>query len=300
MVVMISYVDSQSTVRGSDIDLNAAPETDAVGDDGSGSSDSSDHEVDSDSDPDVDEIPDDIDNEGVSNDGNVNASSVRSQIRRIVIHNNPEAHMSFIDPDATHAVEFLEYSDILPTHRLAVNFNPDELLVGQDSKVRKGAYLPLSTRYIYPEVTDVGDTKICWASHMHFNTHNLIMARMTNCNLEKEFFNGCSRRLIYAYAYFSTANRLCKYMDMAIRRTWNNKNSSLRTCGVYHGDPFTASDILRLTFTEIIRMQTGSDKLLTTLMPIIGQQQVNQIEAGYVFVKDVKGAIWLSHTATYC
>ncbi|PPD77996.1 hypothetical protein GOBAR_DD25070 [Gossypium barbadense] len=33
MVVLISYVDSQSTIHVIDIDLNAAPETDVVGDD---------------------------------------------------------------------------------------------------------------------------------------------------------------------------------------------------------------------------------------------------------------------------
>ncbi|PPR93107.1 hypothetical protein GOBAR_AA27565 [Gossypium barbadense] len=48
-----------------------------------------DQEVDSDSDPDVDEVPDDIDDEDVNDNGNINTSSVRNQIRRIVIHNNP-------------------------------------------------------------------------------------------------------------------------------------------------------------------------------------------------------------------
>ncbi|PPR92874.1 hypothetical protein GOBAR_AA27797 [Gossypium barbadense] len=76
MVVLILYVDSQSTTRGIDIDLNAAPETDVVGDDVYYSSDPSDHEVDSDSDPDVDEVPNDIYKKGMNDDGNVNASSV--------------------------------------------------------------------------------------------------------------------------------------------------------------------------------------------------------------------------------
>ncbi|PPE01357.1 hypothetical protein GOBAR_DD01601 [Gossypium barbadense] len=93
MVVPISYVDSQSTIRGIGIDLNAAPEIDVVGDDVYHSSDPSNHEVDSDSDLDLDEVPNDIDDENVNDDGNVNASSVKNQIRRIVIHNNPGAHM---------------------------------------------------------------------------------------------------------------------------------------------------------------------------------------------------------------
>ncbi|PPS17661.1 hypothetical protein GOBAR_AA02913 [Gossypium barbadense] len=116
MVVLISYIDSQSTIHRIDIDINVAPEINVVGDNVYHSSDPSNHEVDSDSDPDVDEVPDDIDDEGVNDDGNVNASSIGNQIRRIVIHNNLETHISRIDPDVVHAAEFLEYPEILPAH----------------------------------------------------------------------------------------------------------------------------------------------------------------------------------------
>ncbi|PPS05008.1 hypothetical protein GOBAR_AA15659 [Gossypium barbadense] len=132
MVVPISYVDSQSTIHGTDIDLNAAPETDVVGDDVYHSSDPSDHELDSESDPDIDEVPDDINDEGVNNDGNVNASLARNHIRRrIVIHNNFGVHMSWIDPDAAHAAEFSEYPEILSAHRMAVYSDLEELFMGQ-------------------------------------------------------------------------------------------------------------------------------------------------------------------------
>ncbi|KAK5836435.1 hypothetical protein PVK06_012223 [Gossypium arboreum] len=73
MVVPILYIDSQSTIREVDIDLNITLETDVVGDDVYHNSDPSDHEVDSDSDPDVDEVPNDIDDESMNDDGNVNA-----------------------------------------------------------------------------------------------------------------------------------------------------------------------------------------------------------------------------------
>ncbi|PPS07159.1 hypothetical protein GOBAR_AA13492 [Gossypium barbadense] len=131
MVVPVSYVGSQSTIHGIDIDLNAAPETTVIGDDVYHSSDPSDHEVDSESDPDVDEVPDDIDDEGVNEEVNVNTSSVENQIRRIVIHNNPGAHMSRIDPDATHVAEFSEYPKIQSAHRMAVYSDPEELFIGQ-------------------------------------------------------------------------------------------------------------------------------------------------------------------------
>ena len=80
MVVSISYVDSQSTIHEIDIDLNAAPETDVVGDDGYDSSDPYDQEVDSDSDLAVDEVLDDIDDEDVNDYRNINTSSVENQI----------------------------------------------------------------------------------------------------------------------------------------------------------------------------------------------------------------------------
>ncbi|PPR83076.1 hypothetical protein GOBAR_AA37636 [Gossypium barbadense] len=137
MVVPISYVDSQSTIHGIDIDLNAALETDVVGNDVYHSSDPSDHEVDSESDPDVDEVPDDIDDEAVNDDGNVNTSLVGNQIRRIVVHNNPGVHLSRIDPDAAHAVEFLEYPEILSAYWMAVYSDPEELFVGQRFKSKE-------------------------------------------------------------------------------------------------------------------------------------------------------------------
>ncbi|KAK5813493.1 hypothetical protein PVK06_028944 [Gossypium arboreum] len=137
MVVPVSYVGSQSTIHGIDIDLNAAPETTVIGDDVYHSSDPSDHEVDNESDPDVDEVPDDIDDEGVNEEVNVNASSVGNQIRRIVIHNNPGAHMSRIDPDAAHVAEFSEYPKIQSAHRMVVYSDPEELFIGQRFENKK-------------------------------------------------------------------------------------------------------------------------------------------------------------------
>ncbi|PPS19239.1 hypothetical protein GOBAR_AA01302 [Gossypium barbadense] len=80
VVAPISYVDSESTICGINIDLNVTLDIDVVGDDGYNSSDHSDEEVDSDSDPDVDDVPDDIDDEDVNDDGNINASSEGNQM----------------------------------------------------------------------------------------------------------------------------------------------------------------------------------------------------------------------------
>ncbi|PPD70055.1 hypothetical protein GOBAR_DD33071 [Gossypium barbadense] len=95
------------------------------------SSDPADHEVNSKSNPDVDEVPDDINDEGMNEDRNVNVSSIENQIRHIVIHNNFGAQMSRIDPDAARAAEFLEYPEILPAHRMVVYSDPEELFVSQ-------------------------------------------------------------------------------------------------------------------------------------------------------------------------
>ncbi|PPS20395.1 hypothetical protein GOBAR_AA00174 [Gossypium barbadense] len=80
MVAPISYVDSESTIRGIDVDLNVTPDIDVVGDDGYDSSDPYHQEVDSGSDLDVDNVPDDIDDEDVNDDGNINASSIGNQM----------------------------------------------------------------------------------------------------------------------------------------------------------------------------------------------------------------------------
>ncbi len=136
MVAPISYVDSESTMGGIGIDLNFTPDVDMVGGEEEcageeeGGGDHWDEEVDSDGDPDVDDVPDDIDDEDVNNNEGINTSSVREQMRRILIHNNPGPHMSLIDPDAAYVAEFPEYPEIVPAHRLALNSDHEELFVG--------------------------------------------------------------------------------------------------------------------------------------------------------------------------
>ncbi|KAH1064354.1 hypothetical protein J1N35_029341 [Gossypium stocksii] len=137
IVVLISYLNSQSTVHGINIDLSVALDTDTICDDGYNSSDPSDHEVDSDSDLDIDKVSNDIDDENTNGNRNVNASSTGNQIRCTVTHNNPRTHMSLIDPGATHVTEFLKYPDILPAHWLAVDSDPEELFMGQKFKSKE-------------------------------------------------------------------------------------------------------------------------------------------------------------------
>ncbi|PPD90445.1 hypothetical protein GOBAR_DD12631 [Gossypium barbadense] len=137
MVAPISYVDSESTMGGIGIDLNITADVDMVGgeeegaDEEEGGGDNWDEEVDSDADLNVGNVPDDIDAENVNNDEGINASSVGEQMRCIVIHNNPRPHMSLIDPDAAYVSEFPEYPEIVHSHGLAVTSDDDELFIGQ-------------------------------------------------------------------------------------------------------------------------------------------------------------------------
>ncbi|PPS12595.1 hypothetical protein GOBAR_AA08058 [Gossypium barbadense] len=91
----------------------------------------SDHEGEDFSDPDLDEVLDDIENEGVDNDENVYDPSVENPTRGIFICNDSRAHMLSLDPDMAYASEFPKYLDIIPSHRLAVDFKSKELFARQ-------------------------------------------------------------------------------------------------------------------------------------------------------------------------
>ncbi|PPD87356.1 hypothetical protein GOBAR_DD15706 [Gossypium barbadense] len=117
-------------------------ETDALGKDGSNNNGCSDHECEDFSDPNLDNVPDDMNDEGL-NDGNDHALLLENLSRGIIIRNDPGAHMSIVDPNAAHASEF-----------------PERVQVA-------------GTSYIYLEVSAMGDTKIFWASYMHFCTYDV-------------------------------------------------------------------------------------------------------------------------------
>ncbi|PPD94186.1 hypothetical protein GOBAR_DD08791 [Gossypium barbadense] len=155
MVVLISYIGSQSTIYEIDIDLNVAPtsenqnsgprlqihsvvfETEVDGNDGHDNSDPFNHKVANYSHSDLDEVLDDIKEEGTNDDENVNSSSFGNLIQCIVIRNDPGAHILLIDHNATHVVEFSEYLNILPAHRLVVYFELEESFVGQKFKTKE-------------------------------------------------------------------------------------------------------------------------------------------------------------------
>ncbi|PPD88385.1 hypothetical protein GOBAR_DD14682 [Gossypium barbadense] len=89
------------------------------------------------SDPDLDDIPEDIDDEGPVKGEDVNPHSGKNTGPGIVIRNNLGAFMTNVDPDVALAREFLEYTNIVPTHILDEEFDGEELFVGQQFDNKK-------------------------------------------------------------------------------------------------------------------------------------------------------------------
>ncbi|KAK5836494.1 hypothetical protein PVK06_012286 [Gossypium arboreum] len=296
MVAPISFVDSESTIGGIDIDFNVTPNIDVVGDDGYDSNDPYDQEVDSDSDPDVDDVPDDIDDEDVNDDGNINESSVRNQMRRIVIYNNPRPHISLIDPDAAHVAEFLEYPEILPAHRLAVNFDPKELFTF-DPCVRPFPYckpfLQVDETWLYGKYIQI--LLLTVAQDGNKNVLSIEFAIVDKKNMESwEFFLTNLQRYVISNDNICIISNRGKGLIVAIRRSgvlWRSVYCIRHIAVNFHRDYKNADwkrQVVKIVVGYYGAVVMGSK--LATLMPRMGQQQVNQIEAEHVFVEDVRDA----------
>ncbi|PPS07374.1 hypothetical protein GOBAR_AA13272 [Gossypium barbadense] len=57
--------------------------------------------------------------------------------------------MSLINPDAIHVAEFPEHPEILPAHQLAVNFDPEELFIGQRSESKEECVFAIKWYKLY-------------------------------------------------------------------------------------------------------------------------------------------------------
>ncbi|PPD82817.1 hypothetical protein GOBAR_DD20246 [Gossypium barbadense] len=83
------------------------------------------------SDPDIDEVPDNINDKDPEEVEDAHVPSFSNPSLGIILRNDPGGDMLSIDPDATHASEFLKYADIVPAHRSMSNSQLEELFVGQ-------------------------------------------------------------------------------------------------------------------------------------------------------------------------
>ncbi|PPD92213.1 hypothetical protein GOBAR_DD10838 [Gossypium barbadense] len=82
------------------------------------------------SDPNQDEVPDNIDDKGIEDGENLQPPLVEHSSHEIILRNDLGADMLSVDLDATHALEFPEYEDILPAHRLMASSETKDLFVG--------------------------------------------------------------------------------------------------------------------------------------------------------------------------
>ncbi|PPD79993.1 hypothetical protein GOBAR_DD23087 [Gossypium barbadense] len=215
------------------------------------SGDHYDQEVDSDSDPDMDDVPDDIDDEDVNNDGNINASSVGNQMRRILIHNNPGPHMLLINPNAVHVAEFLEYPEIVFAHRLAVNSDNEELFVGQRFKMYELEPHIFHQRMIRLESDVEGQTNTYFRQWL---------GTMEPWQWAQSFDEG--------FRYGQMTTNLVEGVNDVLLKTRHLPIASVFSATFYR---------------------------LATLMPRMSQQQVDQMEAGHMFVKDVRDVMVANH-----
>ncbi|PPD96333.1 hypothetical protein GOBAR_DD06645 [Gossypium barbadense] len=258
MVAPISYVDSESTIGGIGIDLNITPDIDVVGDDGYDGSDHCDKEIDSDSDPDVDDVPDDINDEDVNNDENINTSSVGNQMRGILIHNNPGPHMSLIGPDAAHIAEFSEYPEIVPAHRLAVNSDHEELFLGQrfERSVRR------------QQKAAIWRVRAAFIQAYELEPH-IFRQRMIRLESDMEGQTNTSFRqwlgTMESWQWSQSFDGGFRYSQM--------------TTNLVAG---VNAVLLKIRNLSIASVFSATFYRLATLMPRMGQQQVDQMEDGHM------------------
>ncbi|PPD72415.1 hypothetical protein GOBAR_DD30680 [Gossypium barbadense] len=302
MVAPISYVDSESTMGGISIDLNITADVDMVGgeEEGAGEEegggDNWDEEVDSDADPDVDYVPDDIDAEDVNNDEGINASSVGEQMQRIVIHNNPGPHMSLIDPDAVYVSEFSEYPEIVHSHRLVVTSDDDELFIGQRFSCKeecvyaiKRYSMKISVDYKVSVSTPTIYVGECWKAAEGCNWRVRVAFIKSSQMWEIRKFVGphicTSTRMTEDHGKLDSKTICTCIMPMA----WVAKQMVMEQL---YGDYDSSYNDLQGWIAAMRDVRVRA-----TYFPVgyvdanNGGQQVDQIQAGHVFVEHVRDAM---------
>ncbi|PPD95748.1 hypothetical protein GOBAR_DD07227 [Gossypium barbadense] len=325
MVAPISYVDSESTMGGIGIDLNFTPDVDMVGGEEEcageeeGGGDHWDEEVDSDADPDLDDVPNDIDAE------DVNACSVGEQMRRIVIHNNLGPHMSLIDPDAAYVSEFPEYPEIYHAHGQAVTSDDDELFIGQRFSCKEDCVyaikrysMKISVDYKVSVSTPTIYVGECWKAAEGCNwraraafirssqmweirkfvgPHTCTSTRMTEDHgkLDSKTICACIMPMVKDIPTIRVSTNTSFRQWLRTIEPWQWAQSADE--GFRYGHMTTNlveginAVLLKTRHLPIASVFSATFYRLATLMPRMGQQQVDQIQAGHVFVEHVRDAM---------
>ncbi|PPD96625.1 hypothetical protein GOBAR_DD06344 [Gossypium barbadense] len=296
-----------------------------------GGGDHWDEEVDSDGDPDVDDVLDDIDDEDVSNDEGINASSVGEQMQRILIHNNPGPHMSLIDPDAAYVAEFSEYPEIVHPHGLAVTSDDEELFIGQKFNCKEDCVyaikrysmnisvdykVAVSTPTIYVgecwkaaegcnwrvraafirssqmwEIRKFVGPHTCTSTRM-IEDHGKLDLKTISYELEPHIFR---QRMIRLESDMEGQTNTSFRQWLGTMEPWQWAQSfdegfryGQMTSNLVEG---INAGLLKTCHLLIAYVFSATFYRLATFMPRMGQQQVDQIQAGHVFVEHVRDAM---------
>ncbi|PPE02638.1 hypothetical protein GOBAR_DD00337 [Gossypium barbadense] len=287
-------------VGGMSIDLNFTPDVDMVGGEEEGAGEEEcggdhwDEEVDSDDDPDVNDVLDDIDDEDVNNDEGINASSVGEQMWHILVHNNPGPHMSLIYPDAAHVAEFPEYPEIVHSHELAVTSDDEELFIGQSFRSEgsnwrvRAAFIRNSQMW---EIRKFVSPHTCTSTRMT-EDHGKLDSKTISYELEPHIFR---QRMIRLESDMEEQTNISFRQWLGTIELWQWAQSFDE--GFRYGHITTNlvkginAVLLKTRHLPIASVFSATFYRLATLMSRIGQQQVDQMEVGYVFVEHVRDAM---------
>ncbi|PPD72727.1 hypothetical protein GOBAR_DD30370 [Gossypium barbadense] len=169
-----------------------------------------------------------------------------------LIHNNPRPHMSLIDPDATYVAEFPKYPKIAHSHGLAVTSDDEELFIGQRFRCKEDCIYAIK-RYIMKISIDY---KVSVSTPTIYVGECWKAAKGYNWRWVQSFDEG------FRYGHMTT--NLVEGINAVLLKTRHLPIASVFSATFYR---------------------------LATLMPRMGQQQVDQIQAEHVFVEHVRDAM---------
>ncbi|PPD80069.1 hypothetical protein GOBAR_DD23005 [Gossypium barbadense] len=240
-------------------------------------------------------------------------------------------HMSLIDPDAAYVVEFSKYPEIVHSHGLAVTSDDDELFIGQrfsckeecvyaikrySMKISVDYKVSVSTLTIY-----VGEywkaaegcnwrvraafirSSQMWEIQKFVGPHTCTSTRMTEDHRKLD-----SKTNSYELEPHIFRQRMIRLESDMEGQTNTSFRQWLRTMepwqwaqsfdeGFRYGHMTTKlveginAVLLKTRHLPIASVFSATFYRLATLMPRMGQQQVDQIQAGHVFVEHVRDAM---------
>ncbi|PPD89558.1 hypothetical protein GOBAR_DD13508 [Gossypium barbadense] len=219
MVAPISYVDSESTMGGIDINLNITPDVDMVGGEEE-------------------------------------------------------------DPDTAYVAEFLEYPEIVYSYGLAVTSDDDELFIRQRFSCKEECVYAIKRLRVYSD-------NICWGVLKGSGRLQLVAYE-----LEPHIF---WQRMIQLESDMEGQTNTSFRQWLSTMESWQWAQSFDEGFRYGHMTTNLVEGInvvlLKTRHLPIVSVFSATFYRLATLMPRMGQQQVDQIQAEHVFVEHVRDAM---------